>query len=542
MFENDFLVNVGHTRTSIPRGKNLAAISTCCTSGIQQLYSFSHHLGFVMFRHLLLAAIALFACAGSAWAQAAPLSRIIFASCADQNKPCPIWDAMTAAKPDLTILLGDNIYADVDGKKLKPATPEKIARCYQELAALESFKKFRAVAPILATWDDHDYGHNDAGVEWEHKDAAQKLFLDFFNVPEDSPRRKQNGVYNSAIFGPEGKRVQVIMLDLRYFRSANRKGDKPIPRSSVYPNYILPYLPVTDADTTMLGTDQWKWFESELKKPAEIRLIGSSIQLLADEHPFEKWSNFPNERAKVYQLIKDTKANGVIVLSGDRHLGDISVDTKSVGYPLYDITSSGLNQGTPEWREQDKNKYRIAGLPFGNNFGLITIDWAAADPLISMQLRLEDGEVGVQTKIRLSKLKPSGKEVEPEPADPKDPKVDPKVEPKLPEGTLTPVDALKKKEGDEVKVQFTVSAGRLLGTRILLNSEKDFRNEKNLTVVVNAKALTGKLEKATYETFKGKTVRVTGKLSKFMETLQIQVNDEKQLEIVDEKKEEPKKD
>ena len=35
--------------------------------------------------------------------------------------------------------------------------------------------------------------------------------------------------------------------------------------------------------------------------------------------------NFPHERAKLYKLIRDTKAAGVVFLSGDRHLAELSM-------------------------------------------------------------------------------------------------------------------------------------------------------------------------------------------------------------------------
>ena len=118
-------------------------------------------------------------------------------------------------------------------------------------------------APLLATWDDHDYGENDAGFEYPLKVESQKLFNEVYSVPEDSPRRQRPGIYDAQIFGPEGKRVQVILLDTRYFRSKLRswaKGERPPGRG--------PYQPHEDeADVTMLGEAQWKWLKEELKKP-----------------------------------------------------------------------------------------------------------------------------------------------------------------------------------------------------------------------------------------------------------------------------------
>ena len=43
-------------------------------------------------------------------------------------------------------------------------------------------------------------------------------------------------------------------------------------------------------------------------------------------------------------LIAETGASGVLFVSGDRHLMEISRDvTRNAPYPLWDFTSSGLN-------------------------------------------------------------------------------------------------------------------------------------------------------------------------------------------------------
>jgi alkaline phosphatase D len=448
----------------------------------------------------------------------AVVSRIVFGSCADQTKPCPVWDKVVAARPDLLVLLGDTIYADVVDGKLKPSTPERMAACYAELAKVPAFKTLRDTTYMMATWDDHDYGNNDAGEGWVHKDDAQKQFLDFFAVPSDSPRRKQKGVYSADTFGPEGKRVQVIMLDVRYFRSPIQKADKPLPGTT-----IRPYLANTAADAAMLGDEQWKWLEEQLKRPADVRLIGSGIQVVSDDHPFEKWATMPAERARLYKLIRDTGANGVVILSGDRHLGDISVDPKAVGYPLYDVTSSGFNQGAANYRDPEANRYRVGGMPWGNNFGVVQIDWAGKEPSVSLMLKDEDGETAAAAKVPLASLRA---------------KAQPAETVQLAEGVLSPAAALKKKKGDEVTVQFEVAGGNTVsgGKRVLLNSLRDFRSVENFTVVVNEKAMTGAFAKATFDTFKGKTIRAKGKLSEYQGALQLQIDDAANLEVVTDKK------
>jgi alkaline phosphatase D len=442
-----------------------------------------------------------------------PLTRIAFASCSDQDKPLPIFDKIADQKPELYIAMGDNIYADL---KREPGLDEmaSMRKKYEKLAALPGWQRLVKTCPMLVTWDDHDFGKNDAGSEYPHKDESQQIHLDFFGVPKDSPRRTQKGVYNSAIIGPVGKRVQVILMDTRYFRSKLKKGDR-LPGSR-----IVPYVPNTDADATMLGAEQWKWLEGELRKPAEIRLLISSIQLIADEHPFEKWANFPLERDRLYKLIRDTKANGLIVLSGDRHLGEISMDPKAIGYPLFDITSSGLNQGTKDWRAPtEPNRHRVSIMAHGDNFGMVTIDWSKASPMISLQIRDIDGEIAIKETLPLDLLTPAAIAELPH---------------KPGEGAISPRDALTK-VGEKVVIEMKVQAtGQAKGgTRIFLNSERDFRSELNFTIVLNAAAMKGKWAKATGDTFKNKVIRVTGTVSKFRDAPQIEVNEEGQIELVE---------
>lgn len=449
--------------------------------------------------------------AGPAAGQGKPLAKIAFGSCADQDKPLPIFDAIADQKPDLLVLLGDTIYADLHLAKGEQVTTDRIKAKYDVLAKLPAWQRLRGTCPLLATWDDHDYGKNDAGVEWHLKDESQAIFLDFFGVPPDSPRRKQKGVYNAATFGPEGQRVQVILLDERYFRSPLKTG---APTATVR----RPYLPTTESGATFLGDEQWKWLEDRLREPAELRLIGSGIQVVADEHPFEKWANIPAERDRLFKLIRDTRANGVVVLSGDRHLAELSILTDAVGYPLYDVTSSGFNQADKGWRAPEKNSHRVAAMPYGDNFGVVTVDWSAADPVVGLQLRDVTGEIVVRHTLPISLLQAKG---------------EPKEKPKLPDGVIGPEEALKK-IGQEVTLQMEVKSGRAvsMGKRVLLNSDKDFRSEKNFTVVVNEKAMSGKYEKATFDTFKDKTVRVKGKVTEFQKKPQIEVNDAAVLEIV----------
>jgi alkaline phosphatase D len=359
-----------------------------------------------MTRLTLATGAALLLAASTATATDPPVvSRIAFGSCANQDKPQPIWDAVIETKPQHFVFLGDNIYADTEDMDVMKAK-------YALLGKQPGFIKLKATCPIHATWDDHDYGKNDAGAEYPKKKESQQLFLDFFEVPKDDPRRSREAVYSSVLLGPPGKRVQLVLLDGRYFRSPLKKGFTPGEPGEGRRGI---YVPNTDKDATMLGEAQWKWLAEQLKVPAELRLIGAGIQVVPDEHGSEMWGNFPLERRRLFRLIKDTGANGVVFLTGDRHLAEISklpADHKDGGgYPLFDVCSSSLNVPSGNMTKSkvrfanEVNSYRVGLTYFDVNFGIVMIDWEADDPVIRLQVREEKGDVILQQRLTLSQLR-----------------------------------------------------------------------------------------------------------------------------------------
>ncbi len=334
------------------------------------------------------------------------VSQFAFGSCARQNNPQPIWEAVVATQPAMFVLLGDNIYGDSQDISVLRAK-------YELLGKQPGYRKLKDACPILATWDDHDYGANDGGAEFPQRQASQQLFLDFFEAADDDPRRRRAGVYSSQVFGPAGKRVQVILLDTRYFRSPLKRGT---PDAEPGEGIRGIYVPNQDPAATVLGEAQWRWLREQLKVPAELRVIGSSIQVIATEQGFEKWENFPHERARLFALIRQTKASGVVLLSGDRHLAEISCltadDPLGVGYPLYDVTSSSLNAPSGNFTQagtrfaNEINSHRVGLTYFDTNFGSISLDWEQADPVVRLRVHDEQGGVVLQQRVRLSELAP----------------------------------------------------------------------------------------------------------------------------------------
>jgi alkaline phosphatase D len=296
------------------------------------------------------------------------LETIAFGSCNHEDDEQPLWAPIVSHQPDLWIWLGDNIYGDTDSMAVMKAK-------YDLQNANPEYQKLKAVSPIIGIWDDHDYGRNDAGKSYPYRKESRDLMYDFLDIPNDSPLRQKEGAYGAYEYGSEDQKVKVILLDARYFRDSLAKQDKA-------------YLPNTSG--TMLGEEQWTWLADELKNnDAKITIIGSGIQVLSEEHPYEKWANFPNERMRLLKLLEENKVNGAILLSGDRHIAEISkIDISGISHPVYDVTSSGL---THTWNEArpESNAYRVGDLIAKLNFGLIHLDWQKDGVKVDLEIRGE---------------------------------------------------------------------------------------------------------------------------------------------------------
>lgn len=267
-----------------------------------------------------------------------------FGSCLRQEDPQPVWDGILASAPDVFVLGGDNVYTDMGLYRLRPE-PARIGTAYRRLAEERGFAALRAGTPLFATWDDHDYGANDAGAEYPHKAASKVFFMDFFSTPADSPMRTREGVYDAH--WPAGREhgIQLVLLDTRSFRSRQTPGaaDAACPRRRWGRN--------EDPSATVLGSAQWQWLGARLAEPATLHVVVSSIQAIPEEHCFEKWANFPHERERLLVTLAGASAP-VLLLSGDRHLAEISrLQRPGWRHPLLELTSSGLNSayaGKPE--------------------------------------------------------------------------------------------------------------------------------------------------------------------------------------------------
>lgn len=289
---------------------------------------------------------------------------------------------------------------------------------------------------VFGTWDDHDMGENDAGVEYPHKATTQQYFLDFLQAPADDERWSRAGVYafqaisftdvfmadtisTAEVFGGNQRDTQrvgemsaayaaalqtayasavcLVLLDVRSFRErpdAGLGGD-------------------------MLGEAQWLWLEHRIASdlaPDEhgrarcaLTLIGTGIQLIADEKTAENWAAFPKSRDRLFGLLAHYRIERVAFITGDVHMGELAADfsplavRRVLGYPIVEATSSGLTHSAavfpgvgPVLKAMFLSpRRRVGSLYMGRNFGAarLSLDGALAmqnlEEVAATQARLE---------------------------------------------------------------------------------------------------------------------------------------------------------
>ena len=294
---------------------------------------------------------------------------LAFGSCRKQRNPQPWVDAVARLKPDAFIWTGDYLYFKppkelINPQSGRPAVAVALEENYAMTAATEAEKKLRASVPIIdGVYDDHDYGENDAGRHFEHRDLARRLFLDsVVDAPIDSPRRTQlGGIYGARTFGEGDRQVKLLMLDTRYARddyAVPSPGGVPwLPSAGSIAGLLRSACALLGVGSTgdMLGSEeQWQWLEGELaNSSAAVHLIVSSVQVcacacaalcnsgsvrtggrptvrcafcvqvLSSSAPIESWGHFPASRRRLLHLLAENRPAATLLLSGDVHFAEL---------------------------------------------------------------------------------------------------------------------------------------------------------------------------------------------------------------------------
>ncbi|XP_068744655.1 uncharacterized protein [Montipora capricornis] len=318
------------------------------------------------------------------------VTRIAFGSCSyaypKTHVHQPLWEHISGQKPDLWVWLGDAVYADT---RIAPFiwTPSPLEEMVETFGALKyssDYQKFlKSGVHVLGVWDDHDYGMNNGGKHYKDRLQSQGIYLDFLDEPVESLRRRREGAYASYVFGNGSKRLKLLLLDIR---SHLRWG--------------------TDCD--ILGKEQWDWLVRQLSStdPAQLTVIGSGMQFLSDMPYTDKWTSCPSSYDRLMWLLQ--RHPRVILISGDVHFGEFAcLNNTSTGYPLYEVTSSGLTGTCVTWISTETCRGLLTNMGHSSrrthhfiteiNYGLLTVHWDHQPVTVTVEVRGQDASYLQQT-------------------------------------------------------------------------------------------------------------------------------------------------
>jgi alkaline phosphatase D len=305
---------------------------------------------------------------------------VAFGSCARYAKdPVQrIWNAVGRVAPDLFFWLGDNVYGDT-------AEAPTLADEYERQRGVPSYHAIAGRIPQLATWDDHDYAFNDSDRTNPVKERALQLFKAYWANPAYGQPGKP-GVYFHYAYGG----VDFYFLDVRFYRDPNG----------------LPDI----RGKTMLGEEQKRWLKQQLaasRAPFKVLVSGSGWSM-AKGPGGDSWASCRHERDELFDFIRDEEIAGVVLLSGDTHVGELNAIPRSEvgGYDLYDLVSSPLAQPPSDsWIERTPERRIRQAWASTPNFGFLRFD-LRDEPTLSFDIVDDEGNASLPTfELRASELR-----------------------------------------------------------------------------------------------------------------------------------------
>jgi alkaline phosphatase D len=180
--------------------------------------------------------------------------------------------------------------------------------------------------------------------------------------------------------------AEFFLLDDRTYRSPN---DAPAPR-------------------TILGETQLAWLLDALtasRSPFKVVAMGG--QVVNPSEVFETYANVaPEERQFLLDEIARRRVDGVVFLSGDRHMTELDRLERPGTYPLYDFTSSPLTAGASSNPPDSVNATRVPGtLVTGQrNFGTLSFTGPRTDRTLTMRTFSAEGALLWEHAVRAADL------------------------------------------------------------------------------------------------------------------------------------------
>ncbi len=279
--------------------------------------------------------------------------RVAIVSCMkdDLKDTAAIWQQLQTESADFFLMIGDNAYADIGlpGVFTKMSAQRLWDRHMETRNKLSVFR-WQKLVPVFATWDDHDFGQNNGGRDFELKIESQKVFTSFFPMGLTSADFSAGpGVARQWSLGSQN----FILLDNRSFRSTSTDKNPP----------------------SHFGKEQTQWMLKRIKKNS-LNWLVSGDQFFGGYHPFESFEGQHPKKFTQFLGSLRSKKTPTLFVSGDRHMSEImTISKKELGQNSYEITSSPIHSSIyPGASSKHKNPRRLAAIDGQWNYVIVDVE------------------------------------------------------------------------------------------------------------------------------------------------------------------------
>jgi phosphodiesterase/alkaline phosphatase D-like protein len=287
--------------------------------------------------------------------------RLAFVSCSSDeflSEQGPMWRRLVDSRPDLLIMLGDNVYVDRPRWTHPTITAPYIWQRYIETRNSLDIYKTAQLIPTLATWDDHDYGKNNTDKAFPHKQQAAEIFRAMY---------AQDPIIPEIVHGPgvatyfSAFAQKFFLMDDRTFRSCKWFWCKP---------------------QSHWGEEQFSWVLNNIGESTDpVWLVNGSQFFGSYRGGWSFEGNHGQRFERVLERLRQAPAP-ILFASGDVHYSEIMrIEQERLGYTSYEVTSSAIHSRSRSPR--GRNFRRIASTGEHN---FVVVDAIAQPGKLDMSL------------------------------------------------------------------------------------------------------------------------------------------------------------
>lgn len=251
--------------------------------------------------------------------------RVALMSCSNFNNISgqeKIWSRVPEFQTDLILFTGDIVYANAKWRSVtgQAEPPQTALERYIETWQKVDLYALDPLIPVVATWDDHDYGMNNGNATHPHRQVMWQMFRLFYPVP---PPAKSLALFSQGpgisfrwhVFGRD-----LYLMDNRSFHVPGR---------------------------TQWGEAQEAWFKQDyLSRPFPCWMANGTSFFAYSSVIESVQKNGPQSLSVLRETLQE-KPKACVLMSGDVHASySQKIAADFFGFEVHELVSSAVHSSS----------------------------------------------------------------------------------------------------------------------------------------------------------------------------------------------------